>query len=221
MLYEGTNPVRNVEFPKQNNARERILWKHEEAVLWPALERYPNAHDAALLSRRTGMRRGEIVSLRVEHVDIHSGALRLMDTKNGSNRTVFATDEDLLSILRRRVLCAQEMGTPWLFPNAQGDAPIAANQISKRFKVVVDDLGLNDGIADRRLQLVFHCLRHTFGTEMIIKGMSLLTLKRIMGHKILSTTERYVHIAEELQKQQAMQAIAQDGWGISMDVAQD
>jgi len=219
-LFEGSNPVRNVEFPKQNNARERILWEHEEQILWPALQKYPDTYDAALLSRRTGMRRGEVLALKIEHVDIHSGALRLMDTKNGTNRTVFATDTELMGILRQRVLSAQELGTPWIFPNASGENHLPASQISKMFKIVVDKTGLNAGVTDRRLKLVFHCLRHTFGTEMIIKGMNLLTLKRIMGHKILSTTERYVHIAEELQKHQAMQIITENGWGISLSSVQ-
>lgn len=58
-------------------------------------------------------------------------------------------------------------------------------QLQKRFKKVVDKLGL---------RITLHGLRHTFASHFIIRGGSLTHLKEAMGHSSISVTERYKHL---------------------------
>lgn len=47
--------------------------------------------------------------------------------------------------------------------------------------------------------VTFHCSRHTFGTLLALKGENVYTISRLMGHKNIKTTMRYLHIAESMQ----------------------
>jgi len=64
----------------------------------------------------------------------------------------------------------------------------------------VDELGLNDGIDDRRLKVVFHTLRHTAASWLVNQGITLPVIAKILGHKTLQMTERYSHVNDESVK---------------------
>jgi integrase len=68
------------------------------------------------------------------------------------------------------------------------------------FRETVKALGLNEGITDPRQIVVFHTLRHTFASWLAMKGKPLYTVGRLLGHKVIKMTERYAHLAPEVQK---------------------
>lgn len=70
-------------------------------------------------------------------------------------------------------------------------------QISASFKRIVEEIGLNEGISDPRQKVVFHTLRHTFASWLVQKGTPLYTVAELMGHKSLTMTSRYAHLAPE------------------------
>ena len=67
------------------------------------------------------------------------------------------------------------------------------------------DLGLNDGITDRRQKLVFHSLRHTFASWLVQMGKPLYTVSQLLGHSDLKMTMRYAHLAPDTQRAAAME----------------
>jgi site-specific recombinase XerD len=58
-------------------------------------------------------------------------------------------------------------------------------------------LGWNDKISDRRLKLVFHSLRHTFASWLIMEGTPLFTVSKLLGHGDIGMTMRYAHLAPD------------------------
>jgi site-specific recombinase XerD len=82
----------------------------------------------------------------------------------------------------------------FVFPGRGG---VKITAISKTFDRVVQELGLNEGVTDRRQKVVFHTLRHTYASWMVEKGVDLYHVKKLMGHGTLSMTERYSHLSDK------------------------
>ena len=84
--------------PKASRSRkwtigESAFLSHEEAeTLLKALQdKDPLTHDLALLSLHTGLRMGEMASLKWSHIDLDRGIIRVMDPKGGEGRAAFMT----------------------------------------------------------------------------------------------------------------------------------
>lgn len=210
-MFAKDNPFRRIKMPKVDNQRWRYLTFEEAQELLQAFKKpYPPAQiysqakaDRMLLICRlalyTGARLSEITCLRLEDLFISSNMLRLVDTKHGS-RTVYP-DEETLAMLQEQT---QGLKGTWAFPSRVHSSPACKYHIGHVFtRTIKDKTRLNQGIQDARNKITFHTLRHTFGTWQIYGGMDIETLSRLMGHTDLSTTRRYVHLAEDFKAQMA------------------
>ena len=94
----ATPSRRMVRAPTVNNARERRLEAGEESRLLAALDASHGRHliSVALLALETAMRRGELLALRWEHVDLKRRVAHLPETKNGKSRDVPLSRETLI-----------------------------------------------------------------------------------------------------------------------------
>jgi integrase len=81
-----------------------------------------------------------------------------------------------------------------LFPSKTGNQ---AQWLSKSFRIAVEALGFNKGITDPRERVTFHTLRHTFASWAVIVGVPLYTVGKALGHKTLTMTQRYAHLAPD------------------------
>ncbi len=143
--------------PKKDNRRFRFLTKNEADELLTAIRtRSEDTYLMSLTSLHTGMRFGEVASLRAEHVSLKDGMIRIVDGKGESSRAVFMTTE-LRYQLSQKHLQLGEL----IFPNRHGKI---RPMVSKTFPRTVKALGLNQGITDKRDHVVFHTLRHTFAS---------------------------------------------------------
>lgn len=200
-LWQGENPCDKVPFPAPNNARGRFLSHQEADLLLTALrERSPQIARIAKLSLYSGMRLGEVFSLRWSNVDLPRGILTVMDAKNGESRPAFITDKI------KEVLDELTQGDPdeFLFKTRQG-TPVA--WLSKLFADVVETTGLNKLITDPREKVTFHTLRHTFASWAVMEGVPLYLVAKAMGHRTQSMTQRYAHLAPDSQRK-AFEAVA-------------
>lgn len=97
--------------------------------------------------------------------------------------------EAVREILRRRVL-ADPNGH--IFTDSHGKK---IKEVTNSFDKVVDEIGFNEGVEDRRNRIVFHTLRHTFASWLAIQGTPLYTISKLMGHKTILMTQRYSHLS--------------------------
>ncbi|EDU8207600.1 site-specific integrase [Salmonella enterica subsp. diarizonae] len=170
------NPVEAVRKPKASPGRDRRLTSSEER----RLSKYFQARNAELytifhLALETGMRQGEILSLRWEHLDLQHGVAHLPVTKNGSVR-------DVPLSRRARQLLQQlpvQLSGPVFHYKSSGfkSAWRAARQYLK-----IENLH-------------FHDLRHEAISRLFELGtLNVMEVAAISGHKSLNMLKRYTHL---------------------------
>jgi integrase len=202
-LYSGDNPVSKIKKPTSDNRRIRFLTKKEANTLLEHLKGVSGQlHDMALLSLYCGLRAGEIFSLTWNDVDFEHGILSIKDTKSGLNRSAIMTP-DIKTILERNKQNANSNGL--VFISTVGTR---IDAISKSFSRAVEALGFNNGIDDHRQKVVFHTLRHTYASWLVMSGVDLYTVQKLMGHSTISMTERYSHLAPDHLKKAVKMLVA-------------
>lgn len=188
-------PGKQVKIPRKDNKRMRFLTDEEgDKLLQELAKRSQQLHDVSLLSFDTGMRAGEIFSLRWSRVDMDQGIIRIMDGKGNKNRVAFMTERVKDMFVR---LSKSGGNSGLVFKSRDGKS---ITEISNSFNRAVDELGMNAGISDRREKLVFHSLRHSFASRLVMNNVDLFQVKELLGHADFSTTARYSHLRPETLK---------------------
>ena len=133
-----------------------------------------------------GLRACELV--RLEPHDIHSQRM-LIHVRQGKGRKDRYTllSESLLEELR--LYWSVYRPQRWLFENRSGGA-IAKGTAQSMFRQVKQRAGITRGHG-------IHCLRHSFATHLMEAGVPLPTIQRLMGHKSLTTTAKYLHVTSQ------------------------
>lgn len=188
-LYSGDPPTANfLKTMKNDNRRQRYLSLAEGEALLDQVRKYSEkTYQISLLSLHTAMRFGEIANLLWQHVSPDNREILVIDPKNGETRAVYMTGRVL------EMFSGMAKGRPdeLVFPSSGGGK---RPRISKVFFKAIDDLGLNQGITDRRMQVVFHSLRHSCASILVNSGVEIPIIAKILGHKTLSMTMRYSHV---------------------------
>ena len=199
-FYDGDNPVQQVKKPKADNRRIRFLSQEEaEELLKHLAKSSPDMHDMALLALHCGPRAGEIFALTWKDVSIEREIATFRHTKNGRVRHIPMTKR-VKEMFKARLACAV---SDLVFPGRGGKK---RNEVGSSFARAVEKLGWNSGVDDSRQKVVFHTLRHTCASWLVMAGVPLYTVKEYLGHQQISQTERYAHLAPD-SLQQATSAL--------------
>jgi integrase len=130
----------------------------------------------------TGCRVGEAIRLRWEDIHQSDGMMvaTIWESKNGASRSIPLT--------QRIVAMISEMDRA-----KAGDGPftrVNQDSFNREWQIVRQRLGKDDD-----QQLVPHALRHTCASRLVQRGVEILTVKELLGHKSLAMTMRYSHLA--------------------------
>ena len=176
-LMVSANPVDRVKMPPSSPARNRRLEDGEFDRLKEAAKQTKNPHiwPVIVFAIETGMRRGEILGLRWEHVDLDRRIAYLPLTKNGSSREVPLSTKAVRVLAKQR----QRNDTPSLFP-------VTLNG----FRLAWDRLRRRAGLSDLR----FHDLRHEAISRFFELGLNIPEVAVISGHKYPRMLFRYTHL---------------------------
>ncbi len=136
----------------------------------------------------TGLRARELLELRVSDIDPASRRIRVRRSKYGRERIVFYGP------------LSQAALEEWLTMQRPGPGdrliPLTYTGLYKRLKTLAKRAGIDPA------RLRPHILRHTFATESLRGGMSLIALQRILGHSDVKTTQIYTHLViDDLKRQ--------------------
>jgi integrase len=176
---ETLKRVRRAKLLEENNRRLRYLSKDECQALINNCDGH--LKPIVIMAMNTGMRKGEILNLKWDNVDLKHDFILLDMTKNGERREIpiNSTLKETLSRMIRRV------NVPYVFiSNKTGER---YGNLQRSFNTACRRAGIKD--------FHFHDLRHTFASQLVMAGIDLTTIKELLGHKTLTMTLRYAHLA--------------------------
>lgn len=201
--YVDKDPSYTVAAPKKAKPLPTFLRESEMDLLLDKLE-YPDGykgkrdHLILLMFYTTGIRVSELVGLNVEDVDFSLGQLKVLGKWNKHRVVPFG--EELAQALQHYMLVRNEN-----FPVCTGsEQPLFLDE-RHNARVKVSKV---QAIVKKYLSMVTtqkkkspHVLRHTFATSMLNHHADLQSVKELLGHKRLTTTEVYTHTTfEELKE---------------------
>src|SRR5437868_3126110 len=146
------------------------------------------------LSYGGGLRAGEVVRLKVKHIDSAQNIIRVEQSKSRKDRNVMLSPE-VLDLLRQwwKVRPSRhDAGTPleerWLFPGTKRGKTMSTRQLNRLFHEAADAAGIKKGVT-------LHALRHSFATHLLERGTDIRVIQALLGHDKLDTTARYTRVA--------------------------
>jgi site-specific recombinase XerD len=143
-------------------------------------------HRAVLMTAyAAGLRLSEVSRLRVADIDSQRMVIRVCQGKGQKDRYVLLSPK-LLVVLREywRVATPRD----YLFPGAEPGKPVSRKTVMKAYRDGREIAGLGK-------KVTVHTLRHSFATHLLESGVDLRTVQLLLGHRSLSTTARYLHVA--------------------------
>ncbi len=166
----------------------RLLLRHEESLTFAGL----TAYIATELLFATGMRVSELASLLDAAVEVEEGTITIIG-KGNRQRRVFVPDE-IKSLLRDyRIARDRSPVTAETFlVNSRGAA--ASPQMIRRL------IRLHGERSSVRGRVTPHMFRHSVATYLLEEGVDIRYVQRLLGHRSISTTEIYTHVADSALK---------------------
>lgn len=166
-------------------SRDRFLHPDELPKFFEHLLAYPNVtvRDYILMSLLTGARRGNVLAMRWDQLNLGRAEWRIPDTKNGTPQSVPLVP-DAVAVLEARKNSAACAQSPFVFPGSGETGHLV--EPKKAWKIILDKAG----IADLRL----HDLRRTMGSWQAGTGANLSVIGRSLNHKSTQTTAIYARL---------------------------
>lgn len=190
----SSNPADHIRALPSDSAQAGILTLAEaRALLDPAAWHWVWRGDLKhysmnLLAAVTGLRRNELLQIRVQHIGPHAIELPRANTKSRQPRVVPIPERvrDLLLSL------ANAHGSEWLFPGRFNNQPLSGEMVPPQLYRALRRAGVSP--AERKLRrITFHSWRHFANTYLQSAGVPAGMLRSIIGHNSERMTDHYTH----------------------------
>jgi integrase len=178
--------IRKAKLLEENNRRLRYLSKEECQALINSCDKHLNP--IVVCALHTGMRKGEILNLKWDNVDLKHGFILLDQTKNGERREIpinLTLREALTELFQGTKDRPRRLDVPYVFYYPPTGKPY--QDVKRSFSTACRRAKIRD--------FRFHDLRHTFASHLVMARQDLTTVKELLGHKTLTMTLRYAHLA--------------------------
>ena len=198
-----TNPATDCKLPPKKSKEMKVLTR-EEMQRFIIQAKYDGYLELFILELSTGMRRGEILGLQWDDLDMKTGELKISRQVAILNGKIHITEPKTKTSVRTIILPADivkmlkeykiTVNSKWLFPSpVKDDMPRNPSAVRKILDRTLEKAGCK--------HIRFHDLRHTFATTALANGMDIKTLSAIIGHNSAETTLNiYTHITDEMQR---------------------
>jgi len=190
------NAFRSLHHPKKEERLPAFFYEKEMELLFYACEGEDDrsVRDRVILELlyATGIRVGELVSIRIPDIDHHLGIVLVMG-KGRKERYIpfgsFAADALDVYVETCRPKLMKNKEHDKLFVNLRGD-PLTDRGVRYILTTMMERASLHSKIYP-------HMIRHSFATHLLANGADMRTVQELLGHSHLSSTQVYTHITKE------------------------
>ena len=193
------NPMMKVLAPKAGKVLPKVIEKKNLTTLFEQIEfgnDYKDIRNKLILELLygTGIRRAELINLRLDNVDLHHQRIKVLG--KGSKERLVPIAPYLMKLIQDYLLIRDiefPNAPPYIFLTDKGKQtyPKIIYNIVNRYLSLVST-------AEKRSP---HTLRHSFATHLVDNGADLNAVKELLGHASLSSTQVYTHNSiQRLQK---------------------
>jgi len=142
----------------------------------------------------TGARVTSILHIKRSDININTRAISIYDFKNKSSYTGYMSTKLFPSLEFLECYKPHHL----LFYNNNSKKILGHRHLASHIRPIYNDL-FNKGLAldDAKNRVVNHTLRHTFASHLAINGVSLFEIQKLLNHKDIKMTLRYMKLAEE------------------------
>lgn len=175
--------------------KERFLDEQEVTSVLAAIQSEPLWHTMILTALRTGLRRGEVVGLQWDDVDLKQQVVKVrrsvsrahIVSPKGGNRDVPLSPRTVRALAKHRHDLSK-----WVFCDPTNGGLLKEHRLRPPLRRACKRAGIKE--------VGWHVLRHTFASHLVMKGVSLKVVQELLGHKDLKTTMRYAHLAPQVRR---------------------
>ena len=180
------NPLRNIGKAEEPRGRVRYLSDDERGRLLEECKKsdYKPLYLMVLFAITTGMRRGELLGLRWQDVDLERRIAVLQDTKNGDRRSVPIVPE--VAELLREHGKVRKLGNDQIFTS---DGASEVWRFDKAWYAALKTAKVKE--------FRWHDLRHSCASYLAMSGATTAEIAAVLGHRTLQMVKRYAHLSDQ------------------------
>ena len=165
--------IKKIKIKQKGNQRIRYLTEEEAEKL---IRNSGKLRLLIIMALSTGMRKMEMLNLKWQDIDFTAKLIHIEESKNGERRSVPISDS-LMKELEQEP------------KKNQTEKVITVHSLEFHFRKLKKKCEIKN--------FHFHDLRHTFASWLAMKGVSLYTIKELLGHKSILMTQRYAHLSPD------------------------
>lgn len=181
------NPVKAGLCLRMGRPLPKHLRDEQVALLLSVVDK---ARDRAIfmLMLRSGLRVAEVANMKLDAIDFRRGRALVQAGKGNKDRVVYVS-KDAMKALVEYLQCRPKSRSKHVFLAEKRPCrgqPISVRGIQRRMQYYVRKAGLKSSC---------HHLRHTMATQMLNAGAALSTIQDLLGHRSVTTTQRYCKVS--------------------------
>jgi site-specific recombinase XerD len=188
----ASNPVKPSHFLRRGRPLPKPLVQDHVRSLFAHIT-HPMDHALALLMLRCGLRVSEVARLRLGDIDWTQQSIRIEQGKGRKDRIVYLSADALAAL--RTCLAARPTETPdgFVFWNQKRThRALSTKGIQKKIERYAKAAGIKASC---------HSLRHTFASNLLEAGAEVISIKELLGHASIQSSERYAKLSNQRVKQ--------------------
>jgi site-specific recombinase XerD len=187
--YNRNLDAENLERPRKSHALPKVMDKKDLKKFFESIKN--TKHKMAFETIYAyGLRRGELLNLKLQHIDTRRGMISVINAKGKKDRSLPISKRWLEKVKAYYYTYKPEI---YFIEGQYPGKSITAGSLQKVFEQALANSKINK-------PYTIHCLRHSFATHLLENGTDLRYIQELLGHKSSKTTEIYTHVSKESLK---------------------